>query len=127
MFFMIGLTDGRKDFPFTQTILCSKCGKYGRYQVFMTYMSLLLFFIPCARWNKHYYVQTTCCNTVYELNPEVGKRIARGEDVRITDDDLTQVYAGNGGARHQTKVCQHCGYMTVEDFEFCPKCGNRFS
>jgi hypothetical protein len=126
MFFMIGLTDGRKDFPFTQTILCNKCGKYGRYQVFMTYMSLLLFFIPCARWNKHYYVQTTCCNTVYELNPEVGKRIARGEDVRITDDDLTQVYAGNGSGRHQTKCCQNCGYMTVEDFEYCPKCGKRF-
>ena len=91
MFFMIGLTDGRKDFPFTQTILCSACGKYGRYQVFMTYMSLLLFFIPCARWNKHYYVQTTCCNTVYELNPEVGKRIARGEDVIISEEDLTKV------------------------------------
>ena len=69
MFFMIGITDGRKEFSFSQTIQCSRCGRYGHYQVFMTYMSLLLFFIPCFRWNRHYYVETTCCHTLYELNP----------------------------------------------------------
>lgn len=126
MFFIIGISDGRKDFSFTQTILCNVCGKYGRYQVFMTYMSLLLFFIPCFRWNRHYYVQTSCCNTVYELNPEVGKRIARGDDVRITEEDLTLVQSGRGGSTHRTKCCQNCGYMTVEDFDYCPKCGRRF-
>lgn len=37
MFFILGITDGRKDFEFTQTMICNICGKYGRYQVFMTY------------------------------------------------------------------------------------------
>lgn len=44
MFFMMGITDGRKDFDFVQTMICDACGKYGRYQVFMTYTVLSLFF-----------------------------------------------------------------------------------
>ncbi|MGN0355379.1 MAG: zinc ribbon domain-containing protein [Muricoprocola sp.] len=122
MFFMMGITQGRKDFDLAQTIICNLCGKYGRYQVFMTYTVLSLFFIPCLKWNKHYYVQTTCCNAVYELNSEIGKRISRGEDVEILSEHLTRV--GNNGYSH--KRCSHCGFETAEDFEFCPKCGNRF-
>ena len=53
MFFMMGITDGRKDFDFHQQIICDICGKYGRFQVFMTYTVLSLFFIPCFKWNKH--------------------------------------------------------------------------
>ena len=59
MFFMMGITDGRKDLDFNQQIICSQCGRYGRYQVYMTYMVLSLFFIPCFKWNKRYYVQTS--------------------------------------------------------------------
>ena len=44
MFFIMGITDGRKDFEFAQTMICNICGKYGRYQVFMTYTVLSLFF-----------------------------------------------------------------------------------
>lgn len=43
MFFILEITDGRKDFEFTQTMICNICGKYGRYQVFMTYTVLSLF------------------------------------------------------------------------------------
>ena len=75
---MMGITDGRKQLDFTQMVICGVCGKYGRYQVFMTYTVLSLFFIPCFKWNRHYYVQMSCCNTLYELDPEMGKAIARG-------------------------------------------------
>ena len=57
----------------------------------MTYMCLSLFFIPCLKWNKQYYVQSTCCNTVYALDSEIGRQIARGEDVEILSQHLTQV------------------------------------
>ena len=40
MFFMMGITDGRKDFDFHQQIICDICGKYGRFQVSMTYTVL---------------------------------------------------------------------------------------
>ena len=80
MFFIMGITDGRKELNHNQMIICKECGAYGRLTVFMTYTVLSLFFIPCFKWNKHYYVQTSCCGTVYELDSETGKAIARGQD-----------------------------------------------
>lgn len=108
MFFMMGITDGRKDFDFNQVITCDECGRYGRYQVYMTYMVLSLFFIPCFKWNRHYYVQTTCCNALYELDPEIGRRIARGEDVEILPQHLQRVnpqygYGFENGSGNTTK------------------------
>ncbi len=123
MFFMMGITDGRKDLNFTQTIICNICDRYGRYNVFMTYTVLSLFFIPCFKWNKHYYVQTSCCGTIYELDPEIGKAIARGEQAEIRPEHLSRV---NQGGYSYRKHCSRCGYETSEDFEYCPKCGNRF-
>jgi hypothetical protein len=40
MFFIMGITEGRKDFDFNQLITCSICGKYGRFNVFMTYSAV---------------------------------------------------------------------------------------
>ena len=94
MFFMIGITQGKKFFEYNQTFICDRCGSYGRYQVFMTYMCLSIFFIPCFKWNKQYYVQSTCCNTIYSLDPEIGKQIARGENIEILPQNLTEVQMG---------------------------------
>ena len=136
MFFMIGVSEGSKEFDFTQTDICRACGRYGRYIVFMTYTVLSLFFIPTFRWNKQYYVRMSCCGKIYRLNPEVGKRIASGEDVRIQPEDLedTGGYSSGDISRNAhmdgwsglSKTCEHCGYTTNEDFDFCPKCGKRF-
>ena len=123
MFFMMDITNGRKDLDFAQTIICKVCGKYGRYQVFMTYTVLSLFFIPCFKWNKHYYVQTSCCNTLYELDPEIGKALEWGEKTEILPEHLQNV--GQQAYEYSMKRCSHCGYETAEDFDFCPKCGNR--
>ena len=120
MFFMMGIMDGRKNIDFNQTIICDRCGKYGRYQVFMLYTVLSLFFIPVFKWNKRYYVQTSCCNTVYELDTEIGRQIASGQDVEILPHHLNCV----GGNFY--KSCSNCGFETSEDFEFCPKCGRKF-
>ncbi len=123
MFFIMGISNGRKDFDFQQTIICNLCERYGRFQVFMTYTVLSLFFIPCIKWNKRYYVQTSCCNAVYELDPEIGKRIAHGENLEILPGNLKLVSRGNG---YTAKHCNYCGFGTNEDFEFCPKCGRPF-
>ena len=123
MFFIMGINRGRKDFEYNQMIICNNCGSYGRYQVFMTYMCLSLFFIPFFKWNKQYYVQSTCCNTVYALDPEIGKQIAGRKNVEILPKHLTQVQAGY---RSGYKRCNNCGFETQENFEFCPKCGIRF-
>lgn len=123
MFFMMGITEGRKELNFQQTIVCDQCGRYGRYVVYMTYTVLSLFFIPCLKWNKQYYVETSCCHTTYRLNPEVGKRIERGEQPQIHMQDLERM---NGYQQTGWKRCQNCGYTTQENFEYCPKCGNKF-
>ena len=123
MFFVMGITEGRKELNFQQTAVCSQCGRYGRYMVYMTYTVLSLFFIPCLKWNKQYYVESSCCHTTYRLNPEVGKRIERGEQPEIHPQDLERM---NGYQQGGWKHCGNCGYTTQEDFEYCPKCGNRF-
>jgi len=139
MFFIMGISDGRKDFDFSQMVICQACGRYGRYMVYMTYTFLSLFFIPTFRWNKQYYVQMSCCGKTYMLDPEVGKRIARGEQVEIQPQDLTPAGYSQGdwnssgwnrsnwtAGMGETKRCSNCGYTTDEDFEYCPKCGRRF-
>ena len=125
MFFMIGVTQGRKDLAHDQLVICTQCGQYGRYRVFMTFTQLLLFFIPCFRWGKRYIVEMSCCGTQYELNPEIGARIARGEKVEIGPADL-QIVRG-GRTPRMVRRCAACGYQTDEDFSFCPKCGDPLS
>ncbi len=126
MFFIMGITSGRKNLNFRQFITCNSCGMYGQFTVFMTYNVLTLFFIPTIKWNRRYYVQTSCCGTVYELDAEIGKAIARGENVEIMQENLTRVYSGRGYSS-SGKKCDQCGYETSEDFDYCPKCGARLS
>ena len=129
MFFIGGITQGTKELVYNAAaMICGRCGRYGRYQVFMTYMCLSFFFIPIFRWGRKYYVKTSCCGTVYQLDEEVGKRIAAGEDVPIREEDLTLVSEGHDAPAWDVPVkrCSNCGYETKENFDYCPKCGKRF-
>lgn len=119
MFFIMGINTKQEQLDYNQMIVCSRCGQYGRYVVYMTYTVLSLFFIPVFKWGKKYYVQTSCCNTTYELNSEVGKQIERKEAVTIQESDLRILSQNN------IKVCSNCGYHTDQDFEYCPKCGTK--
>jgi len=121
MFFIMGINSDEKKLDFSQMVICSRCGKYGRYEVFMHYMVLSLFFIPLFKWNKRYFVRSKCCNAVYELPKELGQRIARGEKIEISDGDLIWARGGYKVSRR----CGRCGFATDEEFEFCPKCGEK--
>ena len=131
MIFIGGISQGQKILDYVKTVICDRCGRYGRYQVMMTYMYFSFFFIPLFKWNKKFYVKMTCCGAVYELDPEVGRAILAGQDVDITGKDLTLIQEGNSrsgyenGAYKTWKKCSRGGYETEEDFDFCPKCGNR--
>lgn len=126
MFFICGISQGRKQFNYSRTVICSLCGAYGKYQIFMTYSYFSVIFIPIIKWDRHYYVQMSCCNTIYELNPEKGKQVSHGEIVDITEQDLTIIEPGRRNSQWSQRKCMSCGYETEEDFEFCPKCGHRF-
>ncbi len=135
MIFIGGISQGRKMLNYHgSVVICDSCGAYGRYQVMMTYMYFSFFFIPLFKWGKRYYVQMSCCNAVYELDPETGAAIARGMDVEIRKENLTLIQSGSGNpytkdrgfVDNETKICPHCGYQFQNDeFEFCPKCGKR--
>lgn len=144
MIFIGGISSGTKQIEYLRTVICSRCGAYGRYQVFMTYMYFSFFFIPLFKWNRRYYVKMSCCGAVYELEPEVGQKLLRGADIEIREENLTLCRDGSGNpwahgdasypayARqehgalpgYQGKRCQECGYETMENFSYCPKCGN---
>lgn len=128
MIFFFGITNGRKDLDFHQQMTCDVCGRMGQYRVFMTYMVLSIFFIPVFKWGRTYYVETSCCHSIYELRPETGRAIEYGENVTIHQNDLylRQKGASAGNYGKNTKICYNCGYETGEDFEFCPKCGRAF-
>lgn len=134
MFFIIGISNGEKKLDFVQTMVCSRCGQFGRLEVFMTYMYFNLFFIPIFRWNRRYYAKSSCCDTVYQIDPAIGARIRKGEQVTLQEEYLQEVrrgrdYSGHTGYDGQAvrpkKRCPACGYMAAEDFDFCPKCGTR--
>ncbi len=99
MFFIMGMSQGQKELEFSQTMVCDICGKYGRYEVFMTYMYLSFFFIPLFKWNRQYFVRTSCCQSVYELDPEKGRAIEAGERVTIRSSDLILQYRGDAAAQ----------------------------
>ncbi|WP_294147632.1 zinc ribbon domain-containing protein [uncultured Clostridium sp.] len=146
MIFIGGISSGMKQIEYLKTVICNRCGAYGRYQVYMTYMYFSFFFIPLFKWNRRYYVKMSCCNAVYELNPEIGRMLLRGADVEIRDEDLKLCREGNGNPweqeeraghtygeqngsnclpEHSGKKCPNCGYEAAEDFSYCPKCGSR--
>lgn len=121
MFLAIGVSDSEERLEYEEGLMtCGVCGNYGRYEVYLVCSVFYLFFFPVYRFNYRYYVRTTCCNSVYELDPEVGEAIENGERVIIKERDLHIL--GKGRAH---KKCGYCGYETAEDFEYCPKCGNK--
>lgn len=99
MFFIFGISNGEKKLNFVQTMVCTSCGQFGRLEVFMTYQYFSLFFIPIFRWGLHFYAKSTCCGTVYQLETPLGKRILKGEQVSLSEEDLTAVNSGWSQAR----------------------------
>lgn len=124
MIFIMGITTKQKKLDFYQNWICPRCGKYGRLEVYMEYMCLSLFFIPIIKWNKKYYVHSSCCGSVYSIDKELGNRIARGEGISLREEDLQPVQTGHV---YYGRRCRRCGYETYEDFNYCPKCGEPFN
>lgn len=119
MFFIGGIMDGKKLFShFRQVVTCGNCGQYAAFEAFMTYTYFMFFFIPLFKWNRHYFVRSTCCGSVWEIPREKGEAIARGEEIALTNDDLTPTMYGR-----RARVCPACGTVVEGTFKFCPHCG----
>ena len=121
MFFIGGISNGEKKLDYVQSIVCSRCGAFGKMEVYMTYMCFSLFFIPIFKWNKKYFVKNTCCNSIYILDNEIGVKINRGDNILISENDL-QLANYN---QPTVNKCSNCGYLGDENFQYCPKCGQK--
>ena len=117
MFFIFGISTKKKKLDFAQPIVCSNCGSYGRYEAFMTYSYFSLFFIPILKWNKKYYITSTCCGSIYSVKKEIGRAIERGDNININESDLDPIDI------HKNKVCPNCSFPIEDGFEYCPRCG----
>ncbi len=124
MFFIFGINQGEKQLKFNQSFLCKCCGHFDRAVVWMSYTYFMLFFIPLFKWNKRYFARMSCCSSACEINPELGHSIETGKTTSLNPEDL-QFHCPN--ADHSpVHRCDHCGYLTEENFQFCPKCGKPF-
>ncbi|MDR7871455.1 MAG: zinc ribbon domain-containing protein [Tissierellaceae bacterium] len=121
MFFVFGISTKEEKIDFNQTTICPSCGSYGRYEVFMSYTHFSLFFIPIFKWNKKYYVRTSCCNSLYSIDNELGKDIERGEKTTIHESDLHPININY----NKESYCPSCNYKLDPDYEFCPRCGSK--
>lgn len=119
MFIFFDISQFNKHLDYYQTVTCSQCGRFGRYEVFQTGNRFRLFFIPIVTFGKQYFVRMTCCGTVYRLQPEVGKAIARGRSVQIREQDLELARSGRPAPGH----CSNCGHAYEIGANYCPKCG----
>ena len=129
MIFIGGISQGQKILDYVKTVICDRCGGYGRYQVYMTYMYFSFFFIPLFKWNKKFYVKMSCCGTVYELDPEVGKALLHGQQADIKSSDLTLVQEGRRRGYYDSgtyKTWKKCGYChPILTAGWMPNCSRR--
>lgn len=70
MFFMIGTWPGKKDL-----------GNFEGYNVYMTFTSIVIFFIPLFKLGKQYFAVKNC--RTFQIDPAVGRQLERGEDVPL--------------------------------------------
>ena len=134
MFFIIGITPGRKALVYELMVRCPHCGKWERCQIQMTFTCLDFFFIPLFKWDKRYLLKMHCCNSVFELDGEIGKLIVRKEEPEILPQHLTLLKAGTAIRQEpeappahkaygeDTRVCPYCGEPLAAPAEACPKC-----
>lgn len=119
MFFIFGISQKEKELDFSQARVCESCGSYGRLEAFMTYSYFSLFFIPLFKWNKKYFIRSTCCNSLYSIDKELGQEIERGRKTSINESDLHPINVNH------SRLCPNCNYPLERDFEYCPSCGKK--
>ena len=143
MFFIGGVGQGSKILNVSKQLTCKFCGSQVGCQIVMAYYYFSFFFIPLFKWNRRFLIKMSCCGAVYELNPAVGKALARGQQAEIRNEDLKLLQEGKGRAAAswqagsqfgesetdeeipQTRCCPICKYESPGEFRYCPNCGHR--
>ncbi len=121
MFFFLAILPIKKVMRYNIGGICKSCGQICDYEVIMTANCLSVFFIPLFKFSKQYYVKTSCCEALFSLDKKTGALIFADKYVIITEDKLTLIDDGSVN----NKSCPYCGVDTNDNFDYCPKCGNK--
>lgn len=124
MFFIgiMGIDTKAKEIRDINNITCKHCGRLGMYKLIKQYSYFHFFFIPLFRWKIKYFLISRCCQSVFSISTEKGKRLEDKTDDFVDFDELQYEYDNRGQARNN---CFHCGNTIDPSFEYCPRCGNR--
>lgn len=128
MFFfgIFGISNKEKELRDINNVVCKKCRTMTTYKLIKVYNFFHIFFIPIIRWGQRYYLKSRCCNTIFEINPDLGGRLEQGEDVYIEDKDMTEVYSDYERKFYNEEVvCLACKNKVNTSFTYCPHCGER--
>ncbi len=117
MFVIMGKGAGEQDLELHQPITCPICGRKAHLEAFCRYESFNLFFMPAYKYQKEYFVRTSCCGMVAPLSAEKGDKIYWGQIERLKLENLPFAIQSS------FKVCANCGFDTMDSFQYCPKCG----
>ncbi|MGI6166677.1 MAG: zinc ribbon domain-containing protein [Eubacteriales bacterium] len=120
MFFIafFGIEDKDKHLGTYKDGVCPSCGMATGYEVRKSYRYFHVFFIPLARWNVRYFVRTSCCGRIYELNGALGREFEKNSGTEIRKEDLRSV-DGYSPFGH----CPSCRAEVPAEFSYCPYCG----
>ncbi|NLP00657.1 MAG: zinc ribbon domain-containing protein [Clostridiaceae bacterium] len=120
MFFIafFGIQDENKHIGTYNNIVCPSCGRLDRYEIHKSYRYFHIFFIPAFRWNVKYIVKTTCCGSLYELDPAVGKEFEKNPNTEIKKENLHPI-----NSYLPFKYCSNCKTNVPAEFNYCPYCG----
>ena len=122
MFFVafFGIEDKEKHIGNYNNIICPSCGRLDRFEIYKTYRYLHIFFIPTFRWNVRYIAKTSCCGSLYELDPEVGREFEKNPDTEIKMENLRRI-----DSYLPFKYCPNCRTNVPREFSYCPFCGGK--
>jgi len=121
MFFIgvFGIEQKQQEISDRRNIICPSCEALGSYRLIKVYDYFHIFFIPLFKWNIRYYVKTACCQKIFEINSDLGKRIEEGELVELKSSNLKSL-----GDTDMSNICHYCGTTVDPRYRFCPYCGN---
>ena len=119
MFFFFSILPAEKRFNFNFRGLCPICKTYDDFYIVMTYTSFSVFFIPIIKADKRYFLKSSNCGSVCEISEAYAKRLLSGEDKL----DLDKIpFVSN---YRKEKRCSRCGFVTTEDYIYCPRCSEK--
>lgn len=122
MFFIgiFGIDEVQKQIGTYNNAICPTCSAMTRFEISKSYSYFHIFFIPTIRWNVRYYVKPACCSSIYELDPIIGKQFSRGQNPKISKDNLCRV-----SNSFNYKICSNCNAEVESHYGFCPYCGSK--